>query len=507
MTAAPSAGDRHVIPRWRSLAQTIVAGEFAAGPQRALTSAAEFGLLRAESDWRGTQTVSYASEFVGAALVLGVPERAEQAAEFLAESQHSTSTRALAGAALNRQHSGQIEFMTVTDSVVDSLPTQIAALKIVVNRDPRQVVAWLDLARMYTTLGRIGQAARALHIAVSLAPHNRFVLRSSVAFHSHIGDHQRAYELVRNHPATRYDPWLLAADLAATGEAGGRQVNVRHARSLIESGTFAPLAISELASELGSMEMTASSKRAKRLFATAMQDPTENAGAQVEWAVRSEPRLRTWVKERVHPGEAAARHAEQLRDWAQAARHGEFWLNDQPFSIDAGAFSSYAAAIAGDYRRAAQLAEASLRANPESKILINNLAYALIEAGELDRARDHLSKVPRDEDAGDDDAAIAATRGLLEIRGGNHTEGARLYRLAIERARAANSRSLEAQAWIMFALEMVSLGGGEGAIQQASNSAKGLTEPAVQELLARLIKVSTGPRSEAADFIEPVTIG
>jgi tetratricopeptide (TPR) repeat protein len=454
----------------------------------------ETHLAGAESEWREAPSLSLASEFVGSALVLGVPQRARQAAEYLAQRRHSKGTIALANAALETRDSRQIQFMTVTDSVAARVPHEIASLKRRIERDPRNALAWLELARMYTTLGRIDRSGRAIEVALALAPANRFVVRSAVAYFSHIGDAYRAHDLVRRHPGVQKDPWLLAADLAATADAGRKQQNVRHARSLLESGSVAPLALSELASELGSMELAASSKRAKRLLARAMEDPTENAAAQVEWAVRAEPRVQTWNADLLQPGETAARHAEKLRDWPEAARQAEFWLNDQPFSVEAGSFASYAAAFSEDYVRAAQLTEVGLRANPESGVLINNLAYSLIELGELDRAAEQLARAPQHDGDDADAAVLSATRGLLEIRRGNLPAGARMYRLAIELARRAKSESLEAQAWLMLARELQAHDADDdGTVRKAVSAARNVHQPAVQELLERLLQRSARP--------------
>ena len=309
-----------------------------------------------------------------------------------------------------------------------------------------------------------------------------------MAFYSHVGQQDRGHELVRHHPAVHRDPWLLAADLAATAEAQRRQVHVRQARTLVESGKFSALAVSELASELGSMEVGSASKRAKRLFAAAMTDPTENAAAQAEWAAREHPRIRTWDDSLQQPGEPAARHAEVLRDWPSAIEQGEFWLNDQAFSLEAACFVTYAAAMGEDYARGAELAEAGLRANPESIILLNNSAYSLIELGQLERAKETLDRIQLHEAGEHERAVVLATTGLLRMRLGDRTAGIDLYRRAIDGARAAKDESVEAQAWLMLACELLSSGDDGGAVKRAVSLSRSRSEPGIQELLDRLLR-------------------
>lgn len=455
-----------------------------------LSEMAEHQLELAERDWRSNRGASRASEFVGMAVVMGVPERARQAAEYLAREAPSDGAVALARAALSRPGVSQMQMVTV-GGVTISERHQIASRKQMIARDPRNAIAWLDLSRLYTTQGMLTPARHAMSVALGLAGGNRFVVRSAVAYFDHLGDADKALAIVRRHPATRRDPWLLAADLAATAAAGRRQVNVRHARSLLESGRFSPLAVSELASELGSMELSsASSKAARRLFATAMIDPTENAAAQAEWAVRSEPQVRTWEDTSVQAGEGAARHAAGLRDWRSAARHAEYWLVDQPFSAAAASFGSYSASLSEDFDGAARLASMGRRANPESLNLFNNYVYSLVELGELATAEKLLSGVvPPAGDALEDVAALAATRGLLAFRQGQADQGLAWYRRAIELARAAKNAVLEAQAWVMLACETFSSGSvDDPTVARAMAAARRVQHPAVDELLDRFAR-------------------
>ena len=489
MTVASGDTERHVIPRWRSLSQTLTTGEFATGPSTPLSVEEEEELSAARDEWLTNRGESRASEFVAAALVLGVPDRASDAAEYLGRSGSSQGSRVLANAAVAHRDPAQIELLSVAGAGDDGLIIEIAQLKQLTRRDPRNAVAWLDLARLYTTVGLAERAGQAMTIATHLAPTNRYIVRSAVAFYSHIGDEDRGHLLVRRHPAVQRDPWLLAADLAVTAEAQRRQVHVRQARTMIESGRFSPLAVSELASELGSMEVAAASKRARRLFALAMKDPTENAAAQAEWASREQPRLRTWDDSVSQPGEPAARHAERLRDWPAATKHGEFWLNDQPFSDEAACFASYAAAMGEDYVRGAHLADVGLRANPDSVILNNNLAYSLVELGDLKRARETLERLSMNDASDVERAVVFATTGLLEMRMGDREAGVALYQRAIDSARAAKNEGVEAQAWLMLARELLASGPDDGgSVRKAVAVSRMRSEPGIQELLERLLR-------------------
>src|SRR5439155_22265534 len=82
--------------------------------------------------------------------------------------------------------------------------------------EPRNAFVWVDLALLYTTLGLRDQAARAIRIALALAPEDRFVLRCASRFLVHIGDAERAHHILKRSEATPYDPWLMAAEFAVS---------------------------------------------------------------------------------------------------------------------------------------------------------------------------------------------------------------------------------------------------------------------------------------------------
>src|SRR4051812_36598271 len=75
-------------------------------------------------------------------------------------------------------------------------------------------IALIDLARHHLALGSEKSAERAVRAAVSLAPTNRFVLRSASRFFVHKGEPDRALGLLRREGRVKSDPWLLACDIA-----------------------------------------------------------------------------------------------------------------------------------------------------------------------------------------------------------------------------------------------------------------------------------------------------
>jgi Tfp pilus assembly protein PilF len=137
-----------------------------------------------------------------------------------------------------------------------------------------------------------------------------------------------------------------------------------------------------------------------------------------------------------------------------AAKEAWGWLIDQPFAEEPATFGSCVAEMGlGNYRLAIEFAKAGLSANPRNATLINNLAYALIELGEVDKARKEMQRVsapPMNDSVG---ITWKATQGLLAYRNGSAAQGKREYLEAIEAAHRLGLGEREAMASMMLARE------------------------------------------------------
>src|SRR5206468_3863980 len=114
------------------------------------------------------------------------------------------------------------------------------------------------------------------------------------------------------------------------------------------------------------------------LFRHALISPTENAVAQATWADSAAGLDVTDECHLVlpHSNEARARDAARIGEWRRAITESAVWLVDQPFSVTAAAFATYAASMgAMDYRLGEELARMGLSANPSNALLRNNLAF------------------------------------------------------------------------------------------------------------------------------------
>jgi tetratricopeptide (TPR) repeat protein len=486
--------ERQVLPRWRSATETAEVGELRSlGPPH-VDDRQRADLDEKESEWRTNPGLTVAAEFVVASVMCLTPGRAADAATFiLGKATDDSLIARLAYRSLDRLAgpSGG----TLTQLRLDELKpfSKVAELKRLVRFDPHNSVAWCDLALQYSILGQANQAADSMAMALRLAPHNRFVLRSAARLWVHAGDFERAHRLLIPFAHLGIDPWLMAAEVAVASAGQRSPRSVKAGRALLDSEQVSAFNTTELASALATLEMEAGEpKRARRLFDRALVDPTENSLAQVEWASRRLKGLRITEEALSQPGahEARARMFEELRQWDRAVDEAWLWLLDQPFSVGPAAFGSCIAEMgAHDFKRAALFAQQGLQANPRSATLLNNLAFAQLESGETDLAEINLTSIPTPEL--DDDAGVTwrATLGLLAFRKGDRQGGRSRYQEAIEAARKLGHRERQAMAAIILAREEWRLDGTSALpfIRQAAELAVGQTDALLELCLQDLI--------------------
>lgn len=393
-----------------------------------------------------------ATDLVGTALVLGreADERVRTAAAELANAS-SEVARNLSNAVLGiaGRQADHAEAPTMSRSVT---MLRIRKLKEIVERDPRNALAWVDLALAQTVLGNVAAAEQPIRISLAQAKGNRFVLRAAARFYVVQDDIDRAHQvLTADSDLLVNDPWLLAAEIAITDLNNESPRFIRHARRLLDA-SFYPHDLSELASALATVELAAGrTKIARRLLSRALIDPTDNALAQAEWSAnRGVDIVAPGQLEGVLRGfEARARHHGRSREFDLAVREGVRWQDDQPFALDPALFVSFiAATFTEDFEAAINACKVGLISSPRNPRLLNNLAFAEASAGQTSSARTVLAR-PMDAPSERDRAVQMATRGLIEFREGNIDSGRSFYRHAINELRPAHpaAAALAAMYW------------------------------------------------------------
>lgn len=462
MTGSLAGRTRHVIPRWRSVRRTVEAGEFQQRlSSRPSPSQSDDVLADVERRWKETKDQVSAAELVSAGLILGRREHVRDAATFLASVGQNELLRGLGVRALDDSQVAGLRDPTRPaqgETFERHLRRQLHQDRLNSTLDPRNALTWATMARRYTMLGQRVQADRALTVALSFAPSSRYVHRIATRFYVHIGEPERAYRLLQGFGRTQTDPWLLAAFLAVANLADLPTGTLRPARRIISESDFRPIEKAELASELGTMEMRAGQdRRARQLFRQSLERPTDNSLAQAEWASHHLAQLEVPLDDETpFAAEARALSAAEGGEWEDALVQAKNWLDDQPFDERAAIHGSFVAAVALErWDDSIAIARAGLRSSPRHPLLVNNLAFALIQDGNLDEAERVLRTADRSTASPHDLVSLKATEGLLALRRGESPIGRTLYREAIASAHKLRSDRQEAMAGAMLLQEII----------------------------------------------------
>ncbi|MEC4890778.1 MAG: hypothetical protein RI101_12035 [Nitrospira sp.] len=398
-------------------------------------------LTKAKADWDTHHSLPFAGDFIGAAFALGQSSVAKPAAEFILNSDRpaSKAARDLAHMIIADRSRAQTLLPDPPLQSIESTRQNIRLLRKVLQEFPRNPLAYLDLAREYVALGQPLHALKPMQMALSLAPSNRFVLRSASRFFLHYDDAEQAHDLLRRASNVKEDPWLLAAEIAVASAAGRTSKLIKTGRHCIESHKFHPSHISELAGALGTLDWEAGNIRSvKKLFRKALEKPTENSVAQAAWLSRRSDNIGVDPSLLQVPRsfEARAWSAIGESQWDESLKAAQLWLADEPFAKRAAVFGSWVALLStSGAEEGESIARYGLRMHPSDFLLLNNLTVALAYQGKIDEACDSFEKIVLPENNSAYKPTYLATKGLLRFRSGAPEEGRSLYQMAIIEAR------------------------------------------------------------------------
>jgi tetratricopeptide (TPR) repeat protein len=295
------------------------------------------------------------------------------------------------------------------------------------------------------------------------------------------------------------DPWLVAAELATAHAAHLSPQYTKRARLMVDDAKFSNFQLTELASQLATLELDAApGRRAKRLFDKAMLDPNDNSLAQTEWASHRGSGINVSPEQMTDAPAAEARslHAFHEGEWDEAFANAVAWQHDQPFSMKAAMVASFAGAVGlMRWRESLAAARIGLRIHKDDAGLLNNAAYPLVEMGEYEKARTYLVQIT-EPDGGDESRITAmATKGLLAFRTGDVSSGRALYAKAILLAhRHENGAPMEAMADVMLAREEVRIGSDlwRGPLAESKRLSRNAISPGTETWIHRVEETLAG---------------
>lgn len=467
MSAFAEDQERRLIPRWRFADQFPASAEFAGDPRGKKRSSLDRSYLEEKlADWDNTRALGTAIDLVSCGIGGGWLTDVRAAAEYLAkyEQKLSPQVNSLVRHALRRPvpfDSGRSlanissESSTVT---FDEAREKVAASRLRLQRDPRNMLAWLDLSRGWAILGEAEKAIWAIERALYLAPHHRHALRAASRLFVHTGHFGRAHRLLYENPRTATDPWLMAAEISVAKIAGKKPRFAGRGRRLLDSGQLAPEHLTELQSAIGTLEYyNGANRRARKDLRASLVAPTDNSVAQARWMRKQLPGLSIADSAFELPQSFEARCWRALEEakWDEARRQCIEWLYDEPFSSRPAQVGSYiGVSLTADPAFAEACARAGLQSDPEDSTLRNNLAVALAYQGEVEEAIEHYRRIKLPLEAHFPSYVYWATTGLLYFRSGDIDAGRQFY----ERAEVAAPGDRKVRVAVFRAREEVCAG-------------------------------------------------
>lgn len=446
--------ERHTIPRWNSIKMAEKLGELS--PAKSTTSSSEHlpnpSLDYLLEDWKEEKNLPLAIEIISTAKFTNNPALIDDVVLY---AKNTISKMEHVPKLLH-----EIMYDTNDENIypTDTHQSCIRKIKKSLAKYPHNPLLWTELSREYVICGQDTKGEKAISIAHNLAPNDRIILRSIARYYTHIGDFERALFYLRKSERIKSDPWILSSEIAISNRLKKSSKYTKVAQKLVESKSHTPLSISELASELGTMEFLAgNSKQGKKKLSLATIDPFENAIAQIAWineAVYSIDGVISNIPKSVDCNyEAQTKLFIQSQNWQSAQQSAGFWQEYQPFSREPAIVSSFISLdFLNDYQKAKETLQCSLISNPHCVDLLNNYIYTLILSGQLEEANQIYEKT-KAIDTMEQSIALIATGGMLNYRNHNPQAGSKLYLEAIDKFKKKNNLDMTFRALLCFARE------------------------------------------------------
>ncbi|MFZ5293872.1 hypothetical protein ACS6K7_03915 [Enterobacter chuandaensis] len=340
----------------------------------------------------------------------------------------------------------KVIFNDTKNSVLhENIKEQIKYKKIWLRENPFDCLSWVDLSRLYMSVGQSKQAEKAMLTGLGLSNNNRWVTRVSSRFFFHLEEYERSHSILVKHPNISNDPWLLASELAISNSYGRNSKFWLNAKRALQFG-YSPCHTSELQSSIGTLELKSGAlKRAKLLFSNSLVHPNGNVFAQAKWAERK-GNIKNLVQhedliKHQKAFEAKYQEAYYNKNMTLALLFAKEWLEEEPFNPKPAIHASYIASLLDDYQQCRDISEKGLQINPSDETLKLNLIFSEISLEHLEKdgvtsesylkALDVVNEVLRE---GDEETLphAYANLGLLYYKTGDLEKGKEFYELATE---------------------------------------------------------------------------
>ena len=388
MTVSSWSDKRYLVPRWRNFSQTLINGELSELPKvhNHIRSTYFEDKVR---NWKFDSNVITASELVRASIVEACEEDAIDAAEYLVSQRSKIRPMLFDTASHVLSQSKTTEKMLIrpietrdNDSKRFEHEEQKRLLKLNLKVYPRNPIAWVELSLLNLFEGRYTEAEKNMLVATTIAPYNRYVIRSAARLYLHINELEKSYDLVANCARTPSDPWLMAAEisLAQVNERAPRFYKI--ARKIVAEKNINLKQISELSGALGTFELSENNDlKARRYFRLSIIEPTGSSMAQAHWVTLSKKMKLTedypTVSNEYESAEARTFYYLNRYQLDEALKLCEIWSSSEVYSIRPFETGASILCSLGKIDEALKFMVRGFKLGQSSKTLNNNMAFSL----------------------------------------------------------------------------------------------------------------------------------
>lgn len=450
MASKSDTSNRNVIPDWKDFRTCFESGELSGSSSRQI-QLPQYPIIEYLEAWKEEENIAIAGDLISAAIMNGHTDMIEvQAAAKYVVDRPEQSTSSLFSTAQvilkTENQEDQIQHQPNISEQLDIIlngenicKEKVGYFRRLIHKFPYNPIWYAELSRCYITLGLFEKATNAMQIAIHLSPTSRFISRSAARLFLHIGDIDRAHYVLTHNPALKYDPWLLASEIAVNASRGRGSRFMKIGISMVNSGDYSPFGYSELASAIGTKELEFSRKKGKSFLEKSLISPNDNSLSQADWLVNNDSSLSLNFSNLQKPTfnfESNARFSFLKKDYQCALENSIAWIKIMPF---ARTLINFAADLAytyqSNYNDAIKILKIGLKANPKELSFMNNLAYAYALNGQTNEADNILKELlPLVTKETDLYICAKATNGLNEYRKGHIEVGRQLYSEAIQNA-------------------------------------------------------------------------
>jgi len=419
--------NRHVIARLAAPHNSLLHGEFNSTKYSNESVDNQTSLLKNQYSWLREKNVFTAIEFISSAFLHGDISKAQDAFVFL---KNELSLRSDIPILLQQLLID--ENLTLFPEVSDN-QEGVNKLRKLLIKYPWNSIRWVELAWHHLLLGNHYKAEKALLVAHYISPNTRYVIRALSRFYIHTNNFEKALYYATKNDIIKHDPWVLSNQIAISNMCKKTSRHTKNGIILLENTSIHPAALSELASELGTMDYIAgNTKKGRKKFQQSCIKPHENAMAQISWVNRNIGHAGNHEFMYTHTDNDYEAQIYTLMtekpDWKKIFEITQKWVAYQPFSKPPIYFgSTIAASLLDDYSSAMNLLSAGFAINSNDNIIINNMIYTYTLMGEKKKANNMLPLINNKKLTDYEKVCLLATKGLIEYRFGNVQKGKTLY--------------------------------------------------------------------------------